>query len=163
MEKDQADEIINLLKKIEINTRPIEFTTLGVCRDNTKEETIVQDKCVMKNGVHVEFKPDGIEVSIVGKGIDVLKALELVCTSLDESLGSTVLADDILDRIIAKRKQAKEQSSKPDTKEQKVSEMFGLIMMMEAFKDMKANRFMQDFENKTGHSVKPRSSNERVI
>lgn len=68
----------------------------------------------MEKGILVDFQPDGTEVRIIGTGIDVLKALELVCNALDESIGSTALADDMLERIITKRKQAKEQSKKPE-------------------------------------------------
>lgn len=113
----------------------------------------------MKKGVFVEFKPDGTEVQISGSGFDVYKAIEAVFSSIDKSTGSTALVDEMMDRLIDKRKQAKEEKTSP---------LFGLVMMMEAIGAIKSgeresfnsfyDQFMRDFENKIGHSVKPRSN-----
>lgn len=101
----------------------------------------------MKKGVFVEFKPDGTEVQIVGNGIDVLKAMELVLTALDESIGSTALSDDILERLIEKRKQSREKLSNEQCiikdaiekiKSEKPSGLIGLLLMMEALTAMKS-------------------------
>lgn len=101
----------------------------------------------MKKGILVDFQADGVEVHIFGNGNDVLKAMELVLNSLDESCGSTALSDDMLERLILKRTQAKEQSKKTeyvidnmigDVKDKKVSGLMGLLLMMEALGTMKS-------------------------
>lgn len=131
---------------------------------------------VMKKGILVDFQADGVEVHIVGNGNDVLKAIELVLNSLDESCGSTALSDDVLERLILKRKQVKEQQNKPQSiiddiisegENKKTPSLMGLLMMAEAISAMKSgeresftsfyDRFMNEFENRTGHVVKDRS------
>lgn len=104
----------------------------------------------MEKGILVDFQSDGTQVQIIGNGIDVLKAMELVLYALDESIGSTALSDDMLERLVLKRKQSKEQ---------RPSGLTELLMMMEALNAMKSgeresftsfhDRFMSDYENKT--------------
>lgn len=131
----------------------------------------------MKKGVFVEFKPDGTEVQINGNGIDVLKAMEVVLNALDESLGSTILGDDILERLSEKRKQSREKPSDEQCivkdaiekiKSEKPSGLIGLLLMMEALNAMKSgeresfasfnDQLIREFESRTGHSVKERSN-----
>jgi len=116
---------------------------------------------IMKNGILVDFKPDGTEVQIIGSGLDIIKAMELVLSSLDESNGSTALSDDILERLVLKRKQAKERNKKP-------SGLMELLIMIEALNAMKSgdresftsfyDRFMYEFENRTSNAAEERSN-----
>ena len=130
----------------------------------------------MKKGVFVEFKEEGTDVLVNGTGYDVITAVYAICDALDKATGKPFLANDILEKVLAERKRPREQPvDEPciddvieKIKEKKPSGLLELLLMMEALTAMKSgereafasfhDRFMHEFENRMGHTVKDRTN-----